>query len=309
MSVAQAMDSPSQLKAYGRTATLPRSGRALFYYEAGPPSLPALLLVHGLGDEADSFRHVIEPLATRFRVIAPDLPGFGRSPLPKRGRLDPPALRDTLIELLESLGVERATILGSSLGATLAQLVALERPDLAERLVLVDGALAARARFRGGMLLMLLPGVGRRRYRRLGLNLDAAYESLRPYYAALDRLPAEDRAFLRRRVAERVLSPTQGRAYLAVLRGLIGWMVGGGRAAARKAARLGLPSLYVWGGEDRIITLSVGEAASRQQPGARLEIIPGAGHLPHQECPSEFIRVLTQFLESSSSEVTRWTAR
>jgi len=295
------MDSPSHLKAHARSATLPRSGRRLFYYEAGSETLPALLLVHGLGDEADSFRHVIAPLAKRYRVIAPDLPGFGRSPLPDRGRLNPPALRDTLIELLDSLGIARAAVLGSSLGATLAQLVALERPALVERLVLVDGALAVRTRFRAGMFIMLLPGVGRRRYRRLSHNLDAAYESLRPYYAALDRLPAEDRDFLRQRVAERVLSATQQRAYVAVLRGLVGWMLSRGRALAREATRLELPSLYIWGAEDHIISLSVGETASREQPGARMEIIPNAGHLPHQERPSEFIRVLVQFLEPASS--------
>ena len=301
MSAAPAMDSPSELQPYARIATLPRSGLRLFYYDAGAPALPALLLVHGLGDEADSFRHVIAPLAKRYRVVAPDLPGFGRSPLPDRGRLDPPGLRDTLIELLESLSISRATILGSSLGATLAQLVAIERPGLAERLVLVDGALTVRTRIRAGLFIMLLPGVGKRRFRRLSHNLEAAYQSLRPYYAALDRLPAEDRRFLRHRVAARVLSPTQWRAYLAVLRGLVGWMVGRGRAFARRVARLELPSLYIWGAEDQIIGLSAGEEARLKQPGALMEVIPDAGHLPHQERPSEFLRVLTKFLEPASS--------
>ncbi|MCS6863432.1 MAG: alpha/beta fold hydrolase, partial [Abditibacteriales bacterium] len=61
-----------------------RSGLTLFAFEAGAPDAPPLLLIHGLGDEADTWRHVFLPLAERYHVIAPDLPGFGRSDKPRR---------------------------------------------------------------------------------------------------------------------------------------------------------------------------------------------------------------------------------
>ena len=172
-----------------------------------------MLLVHGLGDEADTWRRVIAPLAEGNRVVAPDLPGFGRSSLPSHGRLTPRYLTAVLRGLAASLGLRRVTMVGSSLGAALAQIVALADPNLVSRLILVDGGLLAMNRLNIGMLLMLVPGLAERRYRSLARDLDAAYASLMPYYASLGSLPREEREFLRERVGERVASVTQMRAY------------------------------------------------------------------------------------------------
>lgn len=290
------MESPEWLRPYARGIALPRAGLRLFYYDTADGdedgSRPVLLLVHGLGDEADTWRAVIPALSRRYRVLAPDLPGFGRSSLPRRPRLGPPFLRDTLLELLDALGVERATLVGNSLGASLVQLVAMARSRLVERLVLVDGAVAVRLRFRSSMLLSLLPGVGELRYRGLSRNLPAAYASLRPYYASLDGLPPSEREFLRRRVAERVQSGKQQRAYLSVYRGMARWTVAQGRAIIQPSLAIAAPTLYIWGAEDRIIPLTVGRQVCSLQAGARLEVIPAAGHLPHQEDPQAFLRAV-----------------
>jgi pimeloyl-ACP methyl ester carboxylesterase len=71
------------LDKYAQAIDLPLSGLRLFYYTAGAPEQPAALLLHGLGDEADTWRRLIEPLSSRWRVFAPDLPGFGRSDKPQ----------------------------------------------------------------------------------------------------------------------------------------------------------------------------------------------------------------------------------
>ncbi len=292
------MSVPDGLEAFARRVTLPRSRAELFCYDAGSHQSPAVLLVHGLGDEADSWRRVIGPLAASHRVIAPDLPGFGRSPLVRRRRLSPPFLAGLLLELLDALEVSRVILMGSSLGASLAQVIALRAPDRVARLVLVDGGLLARARLSSSLLLSLVPWLGENRYRSLSRNIDAAYASLMPYYGNLPALPAEEREFLRQRVGERVASETQMRAYFAFFRGYFRWMFFRGKSFAERARKLDIETLYVWGARDRIIPVSSGqEALSRHVDGgraiARLEIIPEAGHLPHQESPGEFLRLLS----------------
>jgi pimeloyl-ACP methyl ester carboxylesterase len=288
------MHIPSALGRWARSVTLPGSGDRIFCYDAGRQDAPGMLLVHGLGDEADTWRRVIAPLAERHRVVAPDLPGFGRSPLPAHRCLSPRYLSAVLRELVEVLGMREATLVGSSLGAALAQIVALDDPRLASRLILVDGGLLPMTRFQAGLIFMLLPGLGERRYRSLARDLDAAYASLMPYYASLGNLPGEEREFLRRRVAERVASVTQMRAYFSSFRSFVGWALVKGRRSAHRAGLLGVPTLYVWGGKDHIIPVELGRAAQAMHPGAALSIIADAGHLPHQETPAEFLRVVDQ---------------
>jgi pimeloyl-ACP methyl ester carboxylesterase len=280
---------PSALAPWATTVKLPRCGREVFCYDAGPRDAPCLLLVHGLGDEADTWRRVIPPLSGRHRVLAPDLPGFGRSPAAIHARLSPPFLGAVLRELMESLGMQRVTLVGSSLGAALSQVVALSDPGRVSRLVLVDGGILAMSRVNAGILLMLVPGVGERRYRSFSGNLDAAFASLVPYYARLGSLPEEEREFLRERVGQRVASETQMRAYFSSLRGFILWTLASGRRSARMLVETRIPTTYVWGAQDHIVPLEAGKAAHAKHPGSRLVVIPEAGHLPHQEAPQEFL--------------------
>lgn len=150
----------------------------------------------------------------RGRVVAPDLPGFGRSEHPRRAyTLN--FFAETVAALLESLGVAQAVLVGSSLGGAVALRVAQRRADLVARLVLVDGP-PVRGRLTKAQLMFLLPGQGEKLYNSFRSSQEAAYQSLRPYYASLDTLPPEDRQFLR----ERVWSDGQQRAYLSTFR----WM-------------------------------------------------------------------------------------
>ncbi|HVP19492.1 MAG TPA: alpha/beta hydrolase, partial [Spirochaetia bacterium] len=199
-----------------------------------------------------------------------------------------------LRELVRSLGMERVTLVGSSLGAAFAQIVALADPGLVSRLILVDGGLFPMSRVNIGLLLMLVPGIAEKRYRSLAGDLDAAYASLMPYYASLAGLPPEEREFLRERVGERVASVSQMRASFSSFRSFAVWLFTRGRRSARLARRLDIPTLYVWGGQDHIVPVEVGRAARAKHAGAQMAIIPGSGHLPHQETPEEFLRVIDQ---------------
>ena len=289
LSAGPRMRIPVPLAPFSREMELPRSRVRMFYYDAGSPDSPAMILLHGLGDEADTWRRVIAPLSASFRVIAPDLPGFGRSSLPSR-RLSPPFLAGVVRELVDQLGIRSATWVGSSLGATIAQVGAISRPDGVARLVLVDGGIRARPPFSPALLGMLVPGAGERRYRAYQHDLGAAYESLRPYYANLDRLPSTEKEFLRERVKDRVSSDTQRVAYFSAFRSLLLWMLLAGRRAVRRLGALDRRTLQVWGTDDRIIPMG-----SWSPDGVPLSIIPGAGHLPQQESPEELVRVIREF--------------
>jgi pimeloyl-ACP methyl ester carboxylesterase len=281
-----------ELASYARTTTLPGLRTDLFYYDAGSPGSPTLVLVHGLGDEADTWRHVIEPLSRTYRVIALDLPGFGRSTRRGHRLLTPPFLIRVILALLDSLGVDRATFMGSSLGASLVQAFAVAHPERVAGLVLVDGGLAVISRLPPGLIPTFIPGIGERNYRGLEGRPDAAYASLEPYYADLSALPEGDRRFLAERVVERVASATQRRAYFSFFRGYFFWMLLSGRRWVRRLKDTAIATTYVWGAKDMIVPLAAGRAAAESQPGARFFVIEGSGHLPQQERPSELVRIL-----------------
>ncbi len=282
-----------ELAPFGRRVRLERLGQEVFLYLAGQPAAPPLLLIHGLGDEADTWRHVFASLAERWQVAALDLPGFGRSDASRAGYALP-ALRDAVVAGLDALNWPTAALLGHSLGAVIAQRVALDHPDRVTALTLVGGSLTTRAQSVSlPLLLMALPVAGALTYNSLRRDPQAAYESLRPFYADLNALPEADRQFLFQRVNERVWSDRQRDAFLAILRSLV-W--GGGARQQRqleaRLARLTTPTLAVWGERDAINSVESGRALTQVQATARLVVLPGAGHAPHQEAPAAFLAAI-----------------
>lgn len=279
---------PSALKPYQRSVSV--GGVKLHLYDSGLSASPTtFVLLHGLGDEADSWRKVLPLLSGHGRVLAPDLPGFGRSDHPRRAyTLN--FYADTIIGLLEALKVTQAVLVGSSMGAALALRIATRRPDLIERLVLVDGP-PIRARINQAQLMFLIPGQGERIYNGLRASQDAAYATLQPYYANLGALPPEDQAFLRERVWARVWSDDQRRAFFSTFRwlaleGLLG------NPSPAKLRSLSVPTTIVWGDKDRIVPLESGRTLAEWIPGAKLQVIPDCGHLPQQEKPEALARLI-----------------
>jgi pimeloyl-ACP methyl ester carboxylesterase len=278
----------------------------LFTYDSGPDSTDKktpIVLVHGLGDEADSWRHVFASLSADRRVMAPDLPGFGRSRALgsklgfARDRANLALHAKAILSVLEETGP--AILVGSSLGAAVAELVAFQRPELTRALICIDGGLPSSGKASPGLLLSLMPFVGKRGYRAYRQNHEAAYRSLKPYYSSLDGLSEEDRDFLRKRVIDRVESDAQMHAYYSSLRSYVA-------TAAFKASRFtrglstlaerNVPMLAVWGDADRIIPIDSLEALSAAAPSLERAVIAGAGHLPHQERSKETIDAIIKFL-------------
>lgn len=280
------------LEPYARSIPLARGGLTLHLYEAGARDAPPMLLIHGLADEADTWRHLVPPLSTQYRVIAPDLPGFGRSEKPDLP-YTVPLFRDVLLELLDTLEVQRAVLVGHSLGAVIAHAFALSHRERVERLILISGSLVARSRKVDlATMLFLIPGLGEWLYNRLRKDPQAAYRTLEPYYGNLDHLPDADREFLFQRVNERVWSDGQRRAFLSAFRNLARRIPGQQRSLPSRLATLDVPTLVLWGEADRMTTVENGHALVELQSTARLVIVPGAGHNVHQEEPEAVVEAL-----------------
>jgi pimeloyl-ACP methyl ester carboxylesterase len=176
--------------------------------------------------------------------------------------------------------------IGSSLGAMVCQMAAVTQGSLA--MVLIDGFIPLKRQLPSKPLfLMSLPFIGKKWYRAFRNDHEGAWRSLFPFYADMEKLPEADRAFLRQRVIDRVCSAKQEAAYFKSLRSMIflDW-----RESNNSVIRLradGLPkTALIWGAEDNIIPLAAAKEYA-EQTGTKLQVIEGAGHLPHQERAEE----------------------
>jgi pimeloyl-ACP methyl ester carboxylesterase len=270
--------------------------RTLFYYDTEySPSEITLVCIHGLGDEADSFRHIIPLLKNYFRVIAFDLPGFGRSRSNKKA-----TMKNHIKAVEEILAMINGPVvlLGSSMGAIIAEAVALRNRSQVKAVILIDGAMPAKTKPSKGLLFMALPFLGPSWYKALRKNHEAAYQSLAPFYADLENLPQADKDFLRARVIDRVKSETQRKAFFSSLRSLISYMIFSSAFIKKKIRNFPGKILILWGEEDSQMPLATPDYLLRIRPDAQLVTFPETGHLPHQEKPKETANAILQFMKS-----------
>ena len=264
----------------------------IFFYDSGPSDKPALMLIHGLGDDADTWRHVFIPLAEKYRVIALDLPGFGRSEKPNR-IYSPSFLRDCIVALMDKLMLGSAWLIGNSLGAMLAEAVALKHPKKVTGLTLLDGTLTTPVlAYHKFLLMMSLPFLGKRAYDGLRKQPQEAYESLRLFYANLDQLPDADKSFLYQRVNERIWDAKQRDAFLSILHQLVWQLPLLRRYYASCVAKLEMPIHLFWGEKDLVIPVIAAYQFIKLQASAQLTVLPGVGHIPQQEAPEAVIQAV-----------------
>lgn len=271
-------------------------GVRLHYYDSGPHDETPVLLVHGLGDEADTWRHIFPALARWRRVIALDLPGFGRSEKPRRAYTSA-FFAQTVLGLMDTLAIRQAVLIGHSMGAAVAQRLALAQPERVARLALIGGGLPTAPRRPPPQLwLFLTPGLGELIYTSLRRSQELAYATLQPYYHDLQAMPASDQAFLRDRVWARVWSAGQRRAFLSALRWLAVEQAARARTFAARLSNLRTPTALIWAEHDLIVPPAAGSALAALLPRAELYTIAESGHLPHQERPGETLDALRKAL-------------
>jgi pimeloyl-ACP methyl ester carboxylesterase len=257
---------------------------------------PVLLLLHGIANSSETWEGVAPALCEQFTLIAPDLLGHGESATP-RGDYSLGAHAAGARDVLTVLGIDRATVVGHSLGGGIAMQFAYQFPERTERLVLVSSGglgrevhLLLRAAALPGADYVLpaltsagLIGVGRRAgglLRRLRLAPGGDLEVLARGFASLDN-DGSRKAFLH--TVRAVIEPS------------------GQRVSAHDRLNLAglLPSLIVWGEKDSIIPVEHGKAAHEAMPGSRFEVFPEAGHMPHDADPERFASLLIDFCRST----------
>jgi pimeloyl-ACP methyl ester carboxylesterase len=287
-------------------STVSLHGHQLHYVTAG--SGPVLVLLHGLLGSRQGWAHLMSVLAQDFTLVAPDLFGHGESAKPL-GDYSLGAHAGTLRDLMETLDVPSATIVGHSLGGGVAMQFAYLFPERCERLLLVSSgglgreiSLLLRAPTLPGSE-WLLPLVSARWLRE---GSEALGRQLRKLgLRTTPDIVEEWRGFSTLGDAE------ARRAFLATIRTVVG--PGGQTVDAHEKIYLfeDLPVLLVWGAGDRLIPVRHAVVARQAIPGSRLEVFEDAGHFPHLCDPERFAKVLRGFIHDTSPrryDPARWRA-
>ncbi len=271
---------PAEDEAAAGAAPAPREiqagGRRLRVLELGEGGTP-VVLIHGFGADLNTWMFTQPVLAERRRTIAFDLPGHGGSDKALAGA-DAGAFAAVVGDLFDALGLERACLVGHSLGGAVALAFARARPQRVAGLVLIAAA-GLGPEIDGGFIDGFVAAQRRRE----------AQEVLR-------RL-VHDPQLVSRAMVEDVLRYKRldgvGPALEAIA---AAWFPGGRQAVALDPAGLAMPVLLIWGREDRIVPAAHAEALAGRLPVA---ILDGAGHLPHMEKSGEVNRLLARFLDGA----------
>lgn len=259
-----------------------QEGRArLWAWGAGPP----LLLLHGLGALGRFWEPLAPFLAPQARLLAPDLPGHGESaPLPS------PTLPEGvrwLVRLLDALGLDRVSLVGHSLGGTLALALALRCPERVLRLVLIAPPGLGPA-VGWPLRLLALPRVGPFLYALLGRWPSLALRGLVHDPRTVPRDLLDRLARQRRR---------RGGQVLRLLRQGVGPRgLHSPLLPEEPLRRLPHPVLLVWGAEDRTVPLENGLRGLALLPRSRLAVLPACGHWPPVERPEAVAFLVDRFL-------------
>jgi pimeloyl-ACP methyl ester carboxylesterase len=259
------------------------------------PDVDTFVLVHGYGGSSFSWRYWLPGLSRRGHVVLVDLKGFGAAPKPDDGRYGPDHQAELVYRLIVQRDLRRITMVGHSLGGGVALLAALrlqsESPSRLVRLVVVAGA---------------------------------AYRQKLPPFVTLAHFPRLSRLLMRllgpRRIVRRVLRSIMydpARVSVAQVEGYAPPLGEKGATAALIQAALQIvpddldyvvtryrtltiPTLLLWGRQDRVVPLAVAERLARDLPDATLVVLESCGHLPAEELPDESVAVLHAFLDRTS---------
>jgi pimeloyl-ACP methyl ester carboxylesterase len=264
---------------------------------------PPLVLIHGIGDSSATWSPVIGELAKRHLVIAPDLLGHGSSDKP-RADYSVAAYANGLRDLLGVLGVDRATLVGHSLGGGVAMQFAYQFPERCERLVLV-GSGGAGPDVTPVLRAMTLPGAALALHL---LRLPGARLQVGAVVAALRALGSglgtDGQDLLR--MVDALPDGTARAAFIRTLRAVVDWRGQVVTMLDRCYLTRGMPTLLVWGGRDAIVPVAHAHRAHAAMPGSRLEVFDEAGHFPFHTDPHRFVAVVEDFL--STTRPATWSA-
>ncbi len=294
------------------TTTLDVNGVPLRVRVSGPEDGTPVLLIHGIARSLEDWTEAQDLLARGgdgpgYRVISTDLPGFGYS---RRGRERPslPAFGRAMAALLEAAEVDAPThVMGNSLGGGVAMTLAVDHPGRVASLTLVNsvgfgsdvnisplpiayGALAA---------LPVLGSTFRRKAR------EAGTEAIRDLFWDRDLATVEQL----RHAGRLARQPDYQTTFLGTAATLgapvVGVRPGWRRDLLTRVVGSAIPTLVVWGDDDRVLPPQHFEAARRLLPDARAHLFADTGHMPQVERPAEFVAVVSAFVDELVGSTTR----
>ena len=259
---------------------------------------PAMLLIHGVGDNSTTWNSVHSKLAQRFTVIAPDLLGHGESDKP-RADYSLASFANGMRDLLAVLGIDRVTLVGHSFGGGVAAQFAYQYPHLVERIVLVSCGgvtkdvtpalrLAALPMGAESLAALRLPGAvpALKFAGRAAKSLLGSTKHGRDLGCGIDLLA-------------RLADPNALSAFARTVRGVVD---GRGQFVTmldRAYLMPSIPKQIIWGEDDTVIPASHARIAHEAMPESRLEIFKGSGHMPFHDHPDRFVAVIERFLDST----------
>jgi pimeloyl-ACP methyl ester carboxylesterase len=259
---------------------------------------PVMILMHGFGASLFSWREVVEPLSQAGTVITYDRPAFGLTERPMRedwvdgNPYTPESNRALLFGLMDQLGVGKAVLVGNSAGGRLAVQAALERPERVSGLVLVDAAIYTGGRSMDGFTRFLF---NTPQMMRLGpvFARSIAGEQGDTFIQTAWHDPTKITAEITEGYRKPLRVDNWDRALWEFT--LAG---SGDEDLAARLSELSMPVLVVTGDDDRIVPTADSRRLGGEIPGATLVVFPACGHVPHEECPADFLAAVEPFVSS-----------
>jgi pimeloyl-ACP methyl ester carboxylesterase len=271
-------------EAMKKSVALP-DGETLAYLTMGDPAGTPVVLIHGYTDSARDWVPLIPYLSPRLKLILVDLRGHGRSGKPEccYTRMD---FAYDIKLLLDALHIERADIVGHSLGSIVAQTFAEFWPERTERVVLISSS--------GGRRPGAAPAPPKFDYaaaiRQLKEPIDPDSQFMIEWWSSPTPV---DPDFIRRQRQDAAAIPL--RVWLAILdQGLVD------ADLQRTLPRLEAPTLLIWGSADPLMEEEVRTSLREALPQAEVKVFPGLGHNPFWEQPAQVAPVVNQFLKAHS---------
>ena len=264
------------------------------HYRQYPGEGGHVVLIHGFASSAYTWEDMVPELQGKFknsgkpcpRVWAVDMKGFGWSDKPLNAKYDPFTLADEVYKWMNTVGIDKATLVGNSLGGSIAWIMALEHPEKVGQLVLVDAGgysmdesnytafahapflrTGAQLLFNRNVVKMVLQNAFYNKSKVTGSRVDAYYNRLRTI-GAIDSQVLMIKTF----------DPQQAQSYV------------------KRIPDIKQETLIIWGEQDTWIPLKYGNQFKRDIKRSTLMVIPQCGHMPQEEKPGEVAGELYRFL-------------
>jgi pimeloyl-ACP methyl ester carboxylesterase len=259
-------------------------------YGAGDP----ILCLHGMGANVYTWRHFIAPFSQNNKLILVDFKGCGKSPKPRDNHYSIEEKADDIYNLILEENLTNLTLVGNSLGGAIALLVAVrlgnQQPHRLSRLILIDSA-------------------GDKRFLPPHLNLLRSMPGTPIIYLSPSKLAAKitlrmcyyDRKKITREQVNAYAAPIASRGGRhALLQTARQCIPANADELIASAKSITVPTLILWGREDKVLPLKVGELLHELLPNSTLEVIEKCGHIPQEEKPGETIALIAKFLAATS---------